>query len=115
MNITISGSHIDLTEALKNHVHNEFTKIKKLLDSDTHIAVEIGKTTNHHNKGNIFKAEAHVKAPGSDYFVEIIHDDLYTAIKMLANDLSEQIIESKNKQRTLLKRGRAMIKKLLRF
>lgn len=115
MNIAISGSHIDLTDALQNHVDSEFAKIEKLIDPHARITVEIGKTTEHHKQGNIFKAEAKIVEPKAEYFATIISDDLYTAIGMLSDELSEQITRSKDRQRTLFKRGSAMIKKLLRF
>lgn len=115
MNIAISGSHIDLTDALQNHVDSEFAKIEKLIDPHARITVEIGKTTEHHKQGNIFKAEAKIVEPKAEYFATIISDDLYTAIGMLSDELSEQITRSKDRQRTLFKKGSAMIKKLLRF
>lgn len=115
MNITITGSHIDLTDALKNHVDQEFNKLEKLLDSNTRVAVEIGKTTEHHKQGNIFRAEARIIEPKAEYFADIVSDNLYTAVSLLSDELSQQVIRSKDKHRTLLKRGRSMIKKLLRL
>lgn len=115
MNIAITGSHIDLTDALKAHVDHEFEKLEKLLDSNTRIAVEIGKTTEHHKQGNIFRAEARIIEPKAEYFAEIVSDNLYTAVSLLSDELSQQVTSSKDKHRTLLKRGRSMIKKLLRL
>ena len=115
MNISISGSHIDLTDALRNHVNHEFKKLEKLIHPQARIDVEIGKTTEHHKQGNIFKAEAKIVEPKAEYFAEIVAEDVYSAIGMLSDDLSQQINRSKSRNRTLFKRGGAMIKKLLRL
>lgn len=115
MKISISGSHIDLTDALRNHVDHEFKKLEKLIEPNARIDVEIGKTTEHHKQGNIFKAEAKIVEAKAEYFAEFITEDLYSAIGMLSDELSQQITRSKSRHRTLFKRGGAMIKKLLRL
>lgn len=115
MHIDISGLRIDLTEALHNHVNAEFKKLEKVLDPNARIAIEIGKTTDHHKQGDIFKAEARIIQPKSEHFAEILSEDLYTAINSLSAELFGQITQSKDRHRTLLKRGSSIIKKLLRL
>ncbi len=115
MHIDISGLKIDLTEALQNHVNAEFKKLEKVLDPSARIAVEIGKTTDHHKQGDIFKAEARIIEPKAEYFANIVSEDLYTAINSLSDELFEQVTKSKDKHRTLVKRGSAIIKKILRL
>ena len=77
--------------------------------------VEIGKTTDHHKQGDIFKAEGRIIEPKAEYFANIVSEDLYTAINSLSDELFQQVTESKSRHRTLLKRGRGMIKRLLRL
>ncbi len=115
MHIDISGTKIDLTEALHNHVNAEFKKLERVLDPSARIAVEIGKTTDHHKQGDIFKAEARIIEPKAEYFANIVSEDLYTAINSLSDELFEQVTKSKDKHRTLVKRGSAIIKKILRL
>ncbi len=115
MHIDILGTHIALTDALRDHVHAEFEKLKKHLDPGARIAVEIGKTSDRHKQGDIFRAEARIVQPKAEYFADVVANDLYTAINTLVDDLTEQIVRSKSRHRALLKSGRAIIKKLLRF
>ncbi len=115
MHIDISGLRIDLTEALQNHVDQEFKKLEKVLDPNARIIVEIGKTTEHHKQGDIYKAEARIIEPKAEYYVDIISEDLYTAINTLSDELFQQVTRSKSRHRELLKKGRSMIKKLLRL
>ena len=115
MHIDISGLRIDLTDALHDHVNTEFKKFEKILDPSARIVVEIGKTTDHHKQGDIFKAEGRIIEPKAEYFANIVSEDLYTAINPLSDELFQQVTESKSRHRTLLKRGRGMIKRLLRL
>lgn len=115
MNIHISGSHIDVTPALRDHTEEQFAKLAKVIDPNTRINVEIGKTTEHHKQGNIFKADAKIVEPKAEYFATIIAEDLYIAVDSLADELFDQVTRSKSRHRALLRRGHAMIKKLLRF
>lgn len=115
MHIDISGLRIDLTDALHDHVNAEFKKFEKILDQNARVVVEIGKTTDHHKQGDIFKAEGRIIEPKAEYFANIVSEDLYTAINSLSDELFQQVTQSKSRHRTLLKRGRGMIKKLLRL
>ncbi len=115
MHIDISGLHMDLTDALRDHVHAEFAKLEKVLDPAARIVVEIGKTTEHHKQGNVFKAEGKIIEPKAEYFADIVTNDLYTAINTLSDELFQRVSDSKKRHRTLLKRGQSIIKKLLRF
>jgi putative sigma-54 modulation protein len=115
MNLNISGAHIDVTDALRDHVDTQFAKLEKVTDPGARIHVDIGKVTEHRKQGNIFRAEAKVIEPKAEYFATIVAEDLYVAINSLSDELFDQITRSKSKHRALLKKGRAMIKKLLRF
>lgn len=115
MHIDISGSHMDLTDALRDHVHNEFKKLEKVLDPSARIVVEIGKTSEHHKQGNVFKAEAKIIEPKAEYFSDVITTDLYTAINTLSDEIFQQVTHSKKRHRVLMKKGQAIIKKLLRL
>lgn len=63
------------------------------------VDVEVGKTTGHHHKGQIFFCEAHVRAPG----VAVIRtreedEDLYTAIDEVHDELQRQLVDLKEKR-----------------
>jgi ribosomal subunit interface protein len=115
MNISLLGTQIAITDALREKVYREFARLEKILDPAVKISVEIGKTTNHHNKGEIFKAEAKIVEPKAQYYADIITEDLYVSIDTLVDELFEQVTKSKSRHRTLLRRGQSIIKKLLRL
>jgi ribosomal subunit interface protein len=115
MHIDISGQNIELTESLHDRVHAEFSKLEKVLDEHSRITIEIGKTSNHHKQGDIYKAEGKIIEPKAEYFAEIITGDLYSSIDALSDELFEQVTQSKSRHRALLKKGQSVIKKLLRL
>ena len=76
--------------------------------------VEVGKTSNHHKSGDIFRAEAHILFKGQEIFVVAEKDDLYASIDEMRAKAERECTTQKDKKLTLVKRGSAQIKKMLR-
>ncbi len=100
MQLDIKTKDIELTDAIRAHVEEKMAsleaKISRFGDSVT-AEVEVGKTTNHHNKGDIFRAEVHVRLPGKLVYAEAVHEDLYTAVNEAKQDADRQIVDYKDK------------------
>lgn len=63
--------------------------------------VEVGRTTGHHKKGDVFRAEVQVKLPGkASIRAESVQPDLHLAIDETRDELERQLKRYKNKQRT---------------
>lgn len=91
MQISVTGHHIDVTEALKNYVVSKFEKLERHFDhvTDVHVILGVEKL--------IQRAEATVQISGSTLFAEDEHDDLYAAIDGLIDKLDRQIKKYKEK------------------
>ena len=76
MNIDIKGTHMELTEAIRDYVENKLGSISKIIsgDSDPYMRVEVGKDSDHHNKGDVFKAEAELKVAGMTHYAVVKKD-----------------------------------------
>lgn len=100
MNIHIQTIGIELTAAIRAQVEKKMQALAKYLHTDVvDIDVEVGKTTAHHHKGQIFFCEAHIRAPG----VAIIRtreedEDLYAAIDEVHDELQRQLVDLKEKR-----------------
>jgi putative sigma-54 modulation protein len=116
MNINIKGTRIDLTEAITQYVHAKIDGVSKLLSDPegAFIQVEVGKDSMHHAQGDVFKAEAHVRADGAEHHVVITKDDLYAAIDELKDEIMEKIKASKNKSRSKFRRGASQVKNFVK-
>jgi ribosome-associated translation inhibitor RaiA len=89
--------------------------LEKFIHPNAHIAIEIGKTSKHHKKGDdIFQAEITVDSNGQTYFIQMTDGELYRAIDRARDEMVELIKQGKGKRHTLLKKGRMMLKDLQR-
>ncbi len=116
MNINIKCTHIELTDAIRNYVFTKLESVNKLLNrSDEAFAqVEVGKESNHHMKGDVFKAEIHLRGDGAEHYAVVIKDDLYAAIDELKDEIMEKVKSTKNKNRSNFRRGAAKVKNFVK-
>mgnify|MGYP001560464066 CR=1 FL=1 len=108
MRISIKATGFDLTPALTDYVHNKLgplSRFVKRLEEETEFEMrcEIGKTTRHHHKGNIFRAEANLLLPGKMVRAAQSDEDIRIAITNLKDTLRLEIRRYKDK---LIKRRR---------
>ncbi len=104
MKINIKTTNIRLDEALRIWTEDKMNELEKFLGgfgpgdfskkglkTKGEIWVEIGKTTRHHLKGDIFRAEAQIYVPNKSLRAEAIHEDLRTAIILTRDELENEI------------------------
>lgn len=100
MRITeIKGTNMELTEAIKAYVEEKLMSLEKMCERyvPCDLAVEVGKTSNHHQKGDIYLAEVTMSIPGETLRAETEKDDLYAAIDQVKDDLKRQIVDRKER------------------
>lgn len=99
MNINIKATKIELTPAIKEYVQEKMDMLEKYLGDLKVISVdfEVEMTTSHHQKGEIFRAEANLSLAGDFIRVDKTEKDLYKAIDKVKDHLEEIIIEHKEK------------------
>jgi len=93
MQLTISGHHVDVTPAIRQHVESKLEAIQRHGDQITRIEVTLIVERHLH------KAEANLHVAGADLFASSESDDMYTAIDSLADKLDRQVIKHKEKHR----------------
>ncbi len=92
MKVTITGQHMEVTPAIRDHVEDKIGRIKRHFDQQLEISVVLTVEKLKHN------AEANVHVNGRDFFVHTSQDDMYAAIDDLAHLLDRQIIKHKERQ-----------------
>lgn len=100
MRITeIQGTNIELTEAIRNYVTEKVESIERFTKrfDPCDVAVEVGKTSEHHNKGDVFFAEMNITVPGDVVRAHAERDDLYAAIDEAKDDVKRQLVDRKEK------------------
>jgi putative sigma-54 modulation protein len=100
MRITeIKGTNMELTEAIKQYVDKKLGSLDKLTEkySPCDAAVEVGKTSQHHQKGEVFYAEFNLNIPGTNLRATSTKDDLYAAIDDAKDELKRQLVDRKER------------------
>ncbi|SCN47717.1 ribosome hibernation-promoting factor, HPF/YfiA family [methanotrophic endosymbiont of Bathymodiolus puteoserpentis (Logatchev)] len=91
MQVSITGHHVEVTEAMKQHVEEKIGKLKRHFDNvtDVHVILTVEKLEQ--------KAEATVQISGATLFADDVQDNMYTAIDNMVDKLDRQIIKHKEK------------------
>ena len=91
MQISITGHHVDITEAMRNAVENKFERLERHFDhvSNVHVILSVEKLRQ--------KAEATLHVSGADVFADCVEEDMYTAIDGLVDKLDRQVKKIKEK------------------
>ena len=98
MRIVMKGTNVDLTPSIKAYVEGKIGSLDKLLapfekEGQIEVDVEIGRTTHHHHKGDVFRAEANIRLPGRVLRAEKVATDMRTAIDRTRNTLRLEIVK----------------------
>lgn len=113
MKINIKATNIDLTPAISDYVEKKVSTLEKYLNGEIVAQVEVGKTSEHHKSGDIFRAEVHITGVGLDVYASSEQSDLYAAIDLVKEEMSTTLQRGKNKKEALYRRGARMIKDML--
>jgi putative sigma-54 modulation protein len=95
MKLTISGHHIEVTDALKSYVTGKLDKITGHFEEvvDTKVTLSVEK----HKEKDGKHAECTLHLKGADLFAESSNADLYVAIDEMAAKLERQVMRHKEK------------------
>lgn len=110
MNISVSGHHISVTEALKEAVMDKLSKVERHFDQIQTIKVILS-IENSNSDLNNHKAEAIMRVSGQEMFVQAQEDDMYKAINVMADKLDRQV----RKYKTRMERGNRSSKRELAY
>ena len=88
---------MDLTEATKQYVDRRLSSLADICEkySPCDVAVEVGKTSQHHQKGEVFMAELNMTIPGETLRATSTQEDLYAAIDDAKDELKRQLVDRK--------------------
>jgi putative sigma-54 modulation protein len=91
MQLSITGHHLDVSEALRDYVTEKLQKLERHYDHITtaHVVLSVEKLQQ--------RAEATIHISGAEVFAESDCDDMYAAIDKLTDRLDRQILKHKEK------------------
>lgn len=91
MNLNLTGHHVEITPALRDHVTLKLERVAHHFDriTSTHVILSVDKLQQ--------KAEVTLHVKGKDIYADATDMDLYVAIDQLAEKLDRQILKHKEK------------------
>ncbi len=114
MKINIKATSIELTAAIADYVNKKVSALDKFAPSDAVAQVEVGRSTQHHKQGDVFRAEIHLIGAGLDVYASSEQADLYAAIDLVKDELREKLMHTKGKKEALYRRGARRMKDMMR-
>lgn len=116
MNTNIKTTTIALTPAISDYINKRLAKIAHFLDGDStaQCDIELAKTSGHHQKGNIFKAEIHIVGAGKNFYASSTQPDLYAAIDIVQSEIIQELKSGKAKKISLVRRSGARVKNMVK-
>ena len=119
MKIIIKSKNIRLLPAFKGRIEKKVKSLGKFIQKiegfEEQAYVEVEKTTFHHRKGYVFRAEYQISLPGRTLRVEDSAEDLRTAIDGAGDQMQVQLKKYKGKIASKRKRGYRKIKRETSF
>ena len=91
MNLTVSGHHVAITQAMREYVISKMDRVIRHFDNviDVNVILSVEKL--------LQKAEVSVHVRGKDIHVECIDENMYASIDGLVDKLDRQILKYKDK------------------
>ncbi len=91
MQINLTGHHLEITDSLRNYVHDKFEKIERHFDhiNNVHVILQVEKLRQ--------IAEAKLNVNGGEIFANSESEDMYAAIDTLIDKIDRQVIKHKEK------------------
>ena len=100
MNVSISGHHISITDAMDKAVREKLEKVERHFDQIQSIKVILSLDNSGASDGGkkTHKAEAIMRVAGQEMFVQALEDEMYKAINDMADKLDRQVRKYKTRQ-----------------
>lgn len=106
MIIDLKGTSLDLTGPIKEYIEKRLQPLSRFIKrheakSESHLFVEIARTTKHHHKGDVFYAEATLELPKKVLRAEATNSDIRAAVDEVKNILKREM--ERYKERSMVK------------
>lgn len=129
MQINLKSDNLELSDSIYEYVNKKIGELERFIpntgegpnnagEHDTvQVDVEVGRTSNHHKKGDVYKAEVNMAVPGEKNVLRATSEqwDLHQAIDEVKEDMQRQLKKYKTKKSSSLKKGLRRVKRITRL
>ena len=117
MKISIKTTNITLTPDIKEYLDRKLESLKKFIgadDSAVAVDVELGKSSTHHQTGDVFRAEINVFEGKKSHRAVAEGNDLVSALDGMKDQILHSLRNDKTKKMTLIKKTGSRLKQFIR-
>ncbi|MDP3800294.1 MAG: HPF/RaiA family ribosome-associated protein [bacterium] len=116
MKIIVKSTNFSLTPSINEYINSTLMPLEKMFQGfgETEVRVEVGRSTFHHNKGEIFFAEANVGVGKNLLRARSEAFSVQAALDEVRDELRSGVLKFKGKKETVFRRGARSIAKLLK-
>ncbi len=117
MRINEKGTNMQITAEIKDYLYKKLGHLQKFIDpTDESVLceVELGKISNHHKNGDVFRTEINLHIAGKNLRAESEMEDLFASIDIAKDELVRALQTNKDKKVSLLRRGGTKVKNLIK-
>lgn len=115
--INVKATNIELTPELTRLTEDKLAPVERFVPSGSQVKVcevELEKRSEHQT-GKVFRAEVNIEIDGKLFRAEETDESFENALDSVQSSLKREIRKDKERGKTLIKRGGARIKDMLRF
>jgi len=126
--IVIKTKNLKLTPSLRKYIEEKIGELDKFVQAigkkgrsfkkgkpPYEAWVEVERTTYHHRKGKIFRAECQIRFPGRSIRAESTRTDVRLAVDEIKDELQREFKQYREKQISRYRKVARKIKRLARF
>lgn len=117
MSVNIQITKMRLPKEAREHLTSKLEALRKFIDLDgdrAKVAVEVGKTTAHHQKGNIFRAEITIREGRYVFRADAEEADILTAIDKMQKIILRNLRDARKKSKEAKEKGARVAKKVIK-
>lgn len=117
MRINEKGKNMEITDRIKDYLFKKLEHVEKFIDPADESAlcdVELGKTTQHHKNGDVFRTEINLHIKGKNLRAVSEMDDLFASIDLAKDEMVRELQSTKDKKVSLVRRSGVHMKNLIK-
>lgn len=114
---TIKATGLSLDPSIDEAIEKVVVAIEKFSDAQdesTLLDIEVGKTTNHHRSGDIFRAEINFHSKIGNLRAEAEKEDLFSALTSAKEEIIEALRSKKSKKMDFVRKNGLKLKHMLK-
>jgi ribosomal subunit interface protein len=116
MQITVKTTQYQMTPEVQTYLDERLVAIEKFLDESNGTAICNVELEHEHAQqhGRVYRAEVNLNAHGEFFRVEENAESMNAAIDAVRDEILRRVRKGKNKHMSMVRRGGAMLKKMMR-